>query len=76
MKGLIFLLLGMILIAFYVLGASHALEFKNKTLGETDTVQRIAYAPVFYPDRLIGYFRDQWKRIRQMTTDGSDRHTP
>ena len=74
MKWLISLL-GLIVGVIYVLQASQALEFKNKTLDRTEVTERVAFMPTFHPDRLSSYFSDQWDRIRKLVSERMDRES-
>ncbi len=47
----------------YVLFDSQALQFEQRTVEISQTVQRVASAPVFYPDRLQRYFEKLVSKI-------------
>lgn len=59
-----FILLALGLGVVYVLMASGAVEFENKTLEKTELVERVVSVPTFHTDRLTAYFRDRWQALR------------
>ena len=59
-----FILLALGLGVVYVLMASNAVEFENKTLEKTELVERVASVPTFHADRLSAYFRGRWQALK------------
>ena len=65
MKG-IFFLLALGLVVIYVLMASKAIEFENKTLEQTGLIERVAAQPSFHQERLAAYLEDRWEAAKAL----------
>ncbi len=67
-----FILLALGLCVVYVLMASNAVEFDNKTLEKTELVERVASVPTFHADRLVSYFHDRWEALTGLSGKSVD----
>ena len=65
MKG-IFTLLAVGLVVIYVLMASNAIEFQNKTLEQTGLTERVVVQPSFHQERLTAYLEDRWEAAKAL----------
>ena len=59
-----FSLLLLFLVVLYVLVASNALEFQDKTLQDTGLVKHVVMVPTFHMDRLNAYLKGRWEALR------------
>ena len=62
-----FFLLILALVVIYVLMASNAIEFENKTLEQTGFVDRVVAQPLFHRERLIAYLEDRWEDVHGLS---------
>jgi hypothetical protein len=67
----VFVFLAFGLAAMYIVMASNAVEFENKTLERTELVERVVSKPTFHMDRLTAYVRDRWEALKGLSAGGS-----